>query len=667
MRFSGSPVSWSGFAPIALLCFSPAFQAQACNYDACVGEGQYETVGAAIAAAPKLHNGSWQVHIPAGDYREKLLIETPGVELIGEGQGKTVIRYDAYAGQERPDGSGPWTTWGSATVIVRAPDFAARDLSIVNDFDYPANDALPKGHPGKISDAQAVALMLDAGSDRALFERISVEGHQDTLFLLSGRSLFVDSLVSGNVDFIFGAGTGLFVGSEIRMRGRASAHEIAGYLTAASTHIEDSYGLVFIDCRLTREAGVLDNSTSLGRPWHPTTSFGDGRYADPDAIGAVAFIDSWMDGHIRDEGWSSMKGTARDGGREEFLPGDARFFEYANSGPGVSGSAVRRQLSEGEVDAYRAFRVLGDWRPRIPLPLPREPVAYTPENELRKHGQHWPGIALVETVKTSSILRLSGEVYASVDGRELRADVYYPANSAGSAPGVVLVHGGGWRSGARDYLAPFAQALAARGYVAATVDYRLSREALYPAALDDIGVAVEWLRGNAPRFAMDPDRVALLGTSAGAHLASLAAVTMSVQDDPQMHSSPVQALVNIDGVVDMVSPAARKYEDAPDKTSAFGLWIGGRYADYPELWREASPLTHLSAQSPPTLFINSAQARFHVGRDDFVEGLAEYGTRVEVHTLPDTPHTFWLFDRWFPRTLEITADFLRATFQAPRE
>src|SRR5690606_26982978 len=96
-----------------------------------------------------------------------------------------------------------------------------------------------------------------------------------------------------------------------RVRGREfTPNSVQGHITAPSTSIKQAWGLVFINSRLLREDGVPDNSVSLGRPWHPTKTFTDGRYADPEAIGSAIYINTWMDRHVREEGWASMAGTA---------------------------------------------------------------------------------------------------------------------------------------------------------------------------------------------------------------------------------------------------------------------------------------------------------------------------------------------------------------------
>src|SRR5690606_9421556 len=102
------------------------------------------------------------------------------------------------------------------------------------------------------------------------------------------------------------------------------------------------------------------------------------------------------------------------------------------------------------------------------------------------------------------------------------------------------------------------------------------------------------------------------------------------------------------------------YEDSPAKPSAFGLWIGGRYAEFPELWAQASPLGYAGASTPPTLFVNSARPRFRAGRDAYMEKLAAAGVETRAVEIADTPHTFWLFECWLDSASDEIARFLDA-------
>lgn len=357
---------------LLLLLLTACASVKKSPYDAIVDKNSsakdaFTSIEAAIDAAPSTETKPYRIFIASGDYYEKLVIAKPHIQLIGADQHSTRIFYGAYAGQQATDAGATkgqiWGTPGSATLIVRAANVHLQQLTIENSFDFLANDALDSDDPLRIANSQAVALHLDNGSDRFLARNIRLLGYQDTLYVNSGRSWFDQSYIAGNVDFIFGKGNALFTDSEIKTLGRGKPSDPHGFLVAPSTNINSEYGLTFIDCRLTRDASVPDNSTPLGRPWHPTTQFADGRYADPNAIGKAVFISTWMDAHITLDGWYSMRGTAKDGSRTQFQPEDARFFEFNSSGPGAAITALRRQLSEDEMKNYTIERILGDWRP----------------------------------------------------------------------------------------------------------------------------------------------------------------------------------------------------------------------------------------------------------------------------------------------------------------
>ncbi|HBF28402.1 MAG TPA: hypothetical protein DDW73_02015 [Rhizobium sp.] len=193
-----------------------------------------------------------------------------------------------------------------------------------------------------------------------------LSGYQDTLFVDAGRSLFCHCSVSGNVDFIFGGGTALFENCDIISRPRANPHILpAGFVVAPSTAKGRPYGLIFHHCNLKRERpDQPSGSHYLGRPWHPTRDFADGRYADPNAVGHAAFLHCSMDDHIAADGWSAMSGLAKDGQKTWFQPlENARFFEYQTNGPGRQINAHRPQLSDTEAAAYTPEKILGDWHP----------------------------------------------------------------------------------------------------------------------------------------------------------------------------------------------------------------------------------------------------------------------------------------------------------------
>ncbi len=307
-------------------------------FDAVVGDApaawgrRFDTLAAAIDAAPS-GDRPYRIHLAAGTLRERLAIHRANVALIGAGIERTVLSHDRAAGMPGDDGS-PLGTWGCATLTVAAPGFIARDLMIENAFDYLGHLRAPMFEQIGPNGAQAVALMLAAGADRSVVERVAIRGHQDTLFVDAGVSHFRDCRISGSVDFVFGAGEAHFERCDLISRFRPDKPR-QGYIAVPSTSRRQDVGLVFRECRLLREPAVPDASVALGRPWRPSRTFPDGKYGDPDAVGMAAFIDCWMDAHIDPAGWDAMNYTARDGSRVEFKPSEARFSERGSRGPGA--------------------------------------------------------------------------------------------------------------------------------------------------------------------------------------------------------------------------------------------------------------------------------------------------------------------------------------------
>lgn len=323
----------------------------------------FSTIQAAIDAAPQTSEFPYRILIAEGRYQEKITINKNSIELIGKSAHKTRVSFNDYAGKEISPGKN-LSTPGSATITVKATDVRLQNLTIENSFDFLKNDALPGDSPQKVNGSQAVALFIDVPSDRVLVRNVTLLGYQDTLFVNSGRSWFDNVLVAGNVDYIFGNGNALFTRSEIKTVARGKPTSPHGFITAPSTQVSSNFGLTFLNCRLTRDVSVPDNSVPLGRPWHPTTQFADGRYADPNAIGKTVFINTWMDAHITTDGWYSMGGSTKEGGRKNFLPEDSRFFEYKSTGPGAIVNDKHRQLSELEATEITRKNILGDWNPQ---------------------------------------------------------------------------------------------------------------------------------------------------------------------------------------------------------------------------------------------------------------------------------------------------------------
>lgn len=298
---------------------------------------------------------------------------------------------------------------------------------------------------------------------------------------------------------------------------------------------------------------------------------------------------------------------------------------------------------------------------------------YTPETTYQKLIGEYPFINIASRVVPESVQEIKNITYVRYGKRVLQLDLYRPKSALPQKkPGIVFVHGGGWRAGYRTNFTPMAIGMAERGYVTATISYRLSPETQYPAAIHDVKAAIRWMRKNAKKYGINPDHIAVGGGSAGGQIANLVGATNGlVKFDPQARSSgissAVQAIVNIDGLSDFTSEAARFHEDDPHKKpSAAGGWFGGRYSEKTELWHEASPLFYVNKNTPPVLFLISAQERFSLGHKEMIEKMKPFGIPYQVTQVPDSPHSFWLFDPWLQPSVDIVASFLDQQFKITR-
>ena len=210
-------------------------------------------------------------------------------------------------------------------------------------------------------------------------------------------------------------------------------------------------------------------------------------------------------------------------------------------------------------------------------------------------------------------------VYATLKGfRPLTLDLYLPQAKSFPRPALVFVHGGAWNSGDARHNGGFSDfpallnALAARGYVVASVNYRLSGEAPFPAALQDVKSTIRWLRSHKTDFNLEDTRIAVWGAGAGGQLAALAGVSCGVailepKGEAGAPSDCVQGVIDWYGVSDFESMAADLGKPAPDKSDA-GDFLGCE----PSLCaigvaRNASPLAYIQPMSPPFLIQHGAQ------------------------------------------------------------
>lgn len=296
----------------------------------------------------------------------------------------------------------------------------------------------------------------------------------------------------------------------------------------------------------------------------------------------------------------------------------------------------------------------------------------TTYNILRVHRQikkDYPYAVPVKDSIPAGVVAFRDLVYAHMPetpfgARDLHLDVFRPEEE-GSLPALVLVHGGGWRAGDRSMQVPLAQMIASRGFVTVTVEYQLSLEAKFPAAVHNIKAAIRWMRANAEKYGIDPGRIAIGGASAGGQLAMLVGMTPGVESfegnmGNESYSSAVQAVIDIDGVVDFMAPMSLNLNRKPDSPDIF--WLEGSFYDRPDRWKDASSIYWANEKSVPVLFLNSGFSRFHAGQDELIGMMKEWGIYTEVHKFDVKVHPFWLFHPWIEPTSMHMVAFLQKIF-----
>ena len=252
---------------------------------------------------------------------------------------------------------------------------------------------------------------------------------------------------------------------------------------------------------------------------------------------------------------------------------------------------------------------------------------------------------------------LLGVPYASTPGsRPLELDVVLPPETGEPVPLVVFLHGGGWRLGSRHAAGPAYRGasptpferVAQAGIAVASVDYRLSGEATWPAQLHDAKAAVRWLRARAADLGIDPDRIAAWGESAGGHLAALLGLTAgdaALEGDVGITgtSSEVSAVVAWYAPTDLVGFAADVDADPMDPATREAQLLGGPVPTVPDRAAQASPVTHVSAGAPPFLLLHGAADRFIpcVQSERLFDALVAAGAEAELGVYEDADH-MWL-------------------------
>ncbi len=241
--------------------------------------------------------------------------------------------------------------------------------------------------------------------------------------------------------------------------------------------------------------------------------------------------------------------------------------------------------------------------------------------------------------------------YTKAGNVELQLDIAMPKEGAGPFPAVVCVHGGGWHSGSRKSYTPVIWQCAQRGYVGVTVSYRFAPQHQFPAQIEDVKAAVRWLRANAAKYKIDPDRIGATGGSAGGHLVGMLGVA-SKEDKLEGNggnaelSSRVQAVVPMFGGFDLTVAWEHSTQQPPVQAAYLrkvgeGL-IGGAPRAKPDAWKAASPVTYATKDDPPFLLIHgTADTLVLLEQSELMEKrLREVGVPVQLMRVQDAGHGF---------------------------
>ena len=261
--------------------------------------------------------------------------------------------------------------------------------------------------------------------------------------------------------------------------------------------------------------------------------------------------------------------------------------------------------------------------------------------------------------------------YAQADDVSLKLDIYRSKEKAEAPqPLIVWIHGGAWRAGDKRNCP--AIRLVSTGYIVASINYRLSQQAIYPAQIYDCKAAIRWLRANAAEYDIDPERVGVWGSSAGGHLVALLGTSGGVKalSDPKLgngdESSRVQAVCDFFGPTDLLQMDAHALETAPFKHDApdspESRLIGGPIQEHPEKVARANPITYVTDDDPPFLIVHGDQDRLVPHHQSLLlaRALKKSGVSCDLHIIEGAGHGFGrnpdvakLVDTFFDKVLKV--------------
>ncbi len=255
-----------------------------------------------------------------------------------------------------------------------------------------------------------------------------------------------------------------------------------------------------------------------------------------------------------------------------------------------------------------------------------------------------PGARPVAGVKTIKNLD-----YAGTGNPKQMLDLYLPEKPAASGPLPVVcwIHGGGWRGGDRARASEVAQLAASGKYAGVSIGYRLTGEAIWPAQIHDCKAAIRWIRTHASEHGLDPNRIAVWGSSAGGHLVSMLGVSGGVKELEGTIGPNLEQASTVQGVVDFFGPSdlltiehPESENDQAEADSRVSLLLGAPVKEAPDKARSASPLHHVSAGAPPFLIVHGTGDPTvpYQQSVDFRQALADAKVPVSLLTVTDGGH-----------------------------
>lgn len=383
------------------------------------GVPTYKTVQAAVDDVPANNTERQVIYIKEGDYKERLVVESPYISLLGEDPERVRIHCypaDLYPGDSRYEAGGDMSMRCATYIMGTATGFSAENITFANDYVYATND-------GK-SNKSADALRCDA--DGATFVNVTISGVQDTLYMHAGHQYFYQCRIEGLIDFIYSGddARALFEDCEIVFVYEAT-HPEGGYVCAPRTAADAPYGLIFNNCSITAEDGCVAGTYRLARPW------------GPDAF--IHWINCYMGSAINaEEPYADMSGN---------LHTVARFYECGSYGLGYAVNADRRQISQTAAQNLLSDTSLG-WEPDSAvqtvsdayvgdMPALEEPIPDDPTTEEPTTGEENTGTSEEEPIinedSSSSQTSFSGKLTAGMLVTDKKHEAIYRVTGSASS------------------------------------------------------------------------------------------------------------------------------------------------------------------------------------------------------------------------------------------